>query len=275
MSYLKHNPKFGLISLLVLISILLSNISFAGTLEETFKKRLDCKDKSLITVKNSNGLIEITSWENDEVEIVAYKRVNGRSSSASKLMERIEIEVTQEGSEITIETIVPQRLGGGDGFFSWIFGDDHSSYSVKYEIKVPQQSDLDIKTTNGKIIAENIDGRLRLHTTNGKIKADNIQGLVRSHTTNGSINVSIDKITTDEEMIFRTTNGSIKLYLPENYGGYANLRTTNGHIDSDYRLSSGNRKHRRKSYKGDFGDGDGNLTCSTTNGSIYLLENNH
>ncbi|MFC2088885.1 DUF4097 domain-containing protein [Calditrichota bacterium] len=272
MSGSNYKKCIRLFYLSVLVSVLLFNISYASTLEETFKKRIPCDEQTLITLKNSNGRIEVSSWENNEVEIIAYKKVEGSKSSAAKLMERIEIEVDQNDNEINIETVVPKGLQGSGGFFSWLFGDNHSSYSVTYEIKVPYQADLDMNTTNGRINVENLSGRLRLHTTNGKIVGENIKGMVRCHTTNGSINFKFDEITDDDEMIFRTTNGSIKLYFPEEYGGYANLKTTNGHIDSDFRMSSRMDK-KRKSYKGEFGEGEGSITCKTTNGSIYLLVN--
>lgn len=258
--------------LIILISGLFLNIIHASTLEETFKKRIACSDQPLITLKNVNGRVQVTSWNNSEVEIIAHKKVEGSKSDAKKILDRIEIEVTQDDNQISIETLVPKGLKGDGGFFSWLFEDSHTSYSVRYEIKVPLQADLDLQTTNGRINVENLSGRIRLHTTNGKIVGEKITGLVRCHTTNGSIDVDFTDVTSDDEMIFRTTNGSIRLHLPENYGGYANLKTTNGHIDSDFRLSS-RRYKQKKSFKGDFGKGDGSITCKTTNGSIYLMMN--
>jgi len=270
--YLKNYIKTGMLFLILLFSL---NSVFAATIEETFKKRLDCIQNSLIIVENSNGRIEVSSWDNQEIEIVAYKRVEGSEKSAAKLMERIEIEIEQDECKIKIETVVPKSMDGDGGFFSWLFGDKNPSYSVQYEIKVPYESDLDLNTTNGKIITDKVSGKIRLKTTNGKIDAENIKGVVRCQTTNGSINVEFDEITSEDEMTFRTTNGSIKLYFPENYGGYADLKTTNGHIDSDFRLESSRNDSRRsrKSYNGKFGEGEGSITCKTTNGSIYLLMN--
>ena len=45
-------------------------------------------------------------------------------------------------------------------------------------------------------------------------------------------------------MSFKTTNGSIKLYLPEDFGADAELKTTNGHIDSDFEFTEKIRKSR-------------------------------
>lgn len=263
---------------LFLISILLLSFSIcnATTLKETFKKQITCNGIPGLEVKNSNGRIEVFSWDKNEIEIIAHIRVEGNESHAQKMLDRINIEVEQDGDDIYVETVVPDGLRSGGGLLSWIFGNGHISYSVEYEINVPLKSDLNLQNTNGSVLVENVEGNIDLHSTNGKIKARDVSGLVRCNTTNGSIRAEINKIQSNEEMIFRTTNGSIKLYLPEEYGGYADLKTTNGHIDSDFRLSSDDRSYRRsrKSFRGEFGDGHGEITCKTTNGSIYLLKNN-
>ena len=266
--------KIKNIFLSILIIIIFTNIGFATTLKETFKKQLSCDGRPTVEVKNSNGRIEVSSWDKNEVEIIAYIRVEGSESKAKKMLDRIEIEIEQDENNIYVETLVPKGLQGGNGFFSWIFGDNHSSYSVDYEISVPLESDLNLNTTNGRVSVEKISGKVKMHSTNGKIEARDINGLLRCETTNGRIHADFSKVTSDEEMIFRTTNGSIKLYLPAEYGGYADLKTTNGHIDSDFRLSDSYGKSRKskKSYRGKFGDGDGSITCKTTNGSIYLLK---
>ena len=268
--------KLNFIILLIITFFLITSFAFATTLKETFKKQIKCEGRPTLEVKNSNGGIELSSWDKDEIEIIAYIRVEGEKSKAQKMLDRIEIEIDQNGDDINVETLVPKGIQGGNGFFSWIFGDNHSSYSVDYEINVPKESDLNLNTSNGKVSVENISGKVRMHSTNGKIEAREINGLLRCETTNGKINAEFEEVTSDEEMIFRTTNGSIKLYLPKEYGGYADLKTTNGHIESDFDLESKFKESRKskKSYRGEFGDGDGAITCKTTNGSIYLLENN-
>lgn len=272
---MKSKNKQYFLFLSIVIIFVSFNLCFATTLKETYKKQLSCDGRPTVEVKNSNGRVEVFSWDKNEVKIIAHIKVEGNESTAQKMLDRIEIEVEQDDKNIYIETIVPKGMHGNGGFFSWLFGDNRFSYSVNYEISVPVESDLNLHTTNGRVSVEEVSGRIRMNSTNGKINARDVSGLLRCETTNGSVRAEINEITSDEEMTFRTTNGSIKLYLPEEYGGYAELKTTNGHIDSDFRLSDGYKKSKRsrKSYRGDFGDGDGSITCKTTNGSIYLLKN--
>jgi hypothetical protein len=255
-----------ILSLLLLPHLLL----YASTAEETFKKRIPFRDGGYLELNNSNGSVEVKSWDNTEVEIVAHKRVRaGSRTQAEELMSELKIEVTQSADKIIVETIAPHDLRAGGGFFDWLFGWDHHSFSVEYEIKVPKSIDLNINTTNGKIYCQQVKGRLRLNATNGKITAREIEGLVRSKTTNGSLDIELLTVPPNGEINFSTTNGSITLRLPENYSAEVDLKTTNGHIACDFPYKA-ERSWSRNHVWGVIGEGAGNLYCHTTNGSIKL-----
>jgi DUF4097 and DUF4098 domain-containing protein YvlB len=247
----------------------------AATVEETFTRQIQFQENGYLELNNSNGGVEVKSWDKTEVEIKAYKQVRAASKEqAEKLMRELKVEVLQTAGEIRIKTIAPHSMKSDDGFFNWLFGGEHHSFSVEYEIMVPQSIDLNIKTTNGKIYCQQIKGRLRLDATNGKIVAREIEGLVRSRTTNGSLDIELLSVPPEEEIEFSTTNGSITLHLPEDYSAEVNLKTTNGHIDSDFPYTE-QRKWSKQHVWGKIGSGTGNLDCHTTNGSIRLCSGNH
>ncbi len=257
----------------VFLSLILSfQLSFASTAKEKLKKNITFGPGGYLSLSNMNGEVDIVSWDKDEVEIIAYKEVKANDrSTAEQLMKRLEIDIRESDDEITIETYFPKG-SSGRGFFGWLFGGGHNSYSVEYEIKVPKKIDLNIHTTNGSLRIEQISGRLRLESTNGKIIAREISGVTRCKTTNGSINVDFSEITTQEKLTFKTTNGSIKLYLPEDFAAEVELKTTNGHIDSDFPLRGGSKKSKKR-FSGYINNDDRKLTCTTTNGSIHLYVN--
>jgi DUF4097 and DUF4098 domain-containing protein YvlB len=246
----------------------------ASTIKDTFQKNIEFSKGGFLSLSNKNGDVEIKSWDKNEVEIIAYKKVKAEDrETAEKLMERLVINIRESDDEIIIETDHP-RGSSGDGFFSWLFGKGRAQFSVEYEIKVPNSIDLNIHTTNGGVRINQITGRLRLESTNGKIDAREISGLTRCKTTNGSIKIEFNDVSEGDEMTFRTTNGSIKLYLPENYGADdVELKTTNGHIDSDFPMSGSSKRKSKKRFHGSINDGNRELTCTTTNGNIDLLVN--
>jgi DUF4097 and DUF4098 domain-containing protein YvlB len=261
---------------LILVTLFLTSSSvFSYSLEETFKKRIPVSAGGLLSVDNSNGSVEVVSWDQDEVEIIAHKKVNASGKEdAQRMMEKLEIRVREDGSDIKVETVSPRKYGRSGGFFNWIFDGSTSSYSVSYELRVPRRFDVNLESTNGNVEAREIDGRIRMETTNGKINASGIRGMVRCSTTNGSIVVRLDQVTDNDEMTFKSTNGSIKLYLPESYSGFVDLKTTNGRIDSEFDITEKYDSDKRKRIRGMIGNGDGSVTCKTTNGGIDLIRNN-
>jgi hypothetical protein len=266
--------KINLIVLSIFLFSILLIDSYSASLNETFKKQLTITSKPFLGVKNSNGRIDLKAWDKNEILIIAHIRVEGDNSDAEKIMDRIEIEVEQNGDNIFVETMLPSGLNKSTGLLSWLFGRSPWSVSVDYEITVPHNSDLNLRTSNGRISIEEVAGNIRLSSTNGKINAKKVSGAVTCETTNGKVIAEFSEINTREELIFKTTNGSIKVYLPEDFGGYADLKTTNGRINSDFSLYGNEHRSKRfkNSFRGEIAKGDGSIKCKTTNGSIYLVK---
>jgi len=261
-------------SLLLFISLISAAPLFSSEVEETFRKNVDVESATLLSVENKNGSIEITTWDKDEVGITAYKKVRaGSRNEAIELMEQLKIVIEMNENEIEVYTEYPdKRRGRSGGFFSWLVGDSwNTSYSVSYEIKVPESFDVNAGSTNGRVEAMDCKGRIRLGTTNGKIIADNISGSIRCNTTNGSIKVSLIEVDEREEMNFSSTNGSISVYLPRDIDADIKARTTNGSINCNLNITE-QFSHSRKSLDAVVNKGGTYIYLKTTNGSIHIRE---
>lgn len=264
---------FNKISFLLLFTGLIS-FSFATSLEETFKKRISSDDVTSLSVSNQNGSIEVESWSENEIEIVAYKKVRASNrEKAERLMEYLEIEIDESGNHVRIETIHPRHHKDRDsGFLSWLFNlGNNGGVSVDYVIKVPQKMDLDLNSTNGGLFVSDCEGTIDLKTTNGKIVAENIKGSTNCRTTNGSIKAYLDKVYQKEDMTFKSTNGSIKVYLPSDTNADVEAKTTNGSISCDLPIHRTNERSKRHLY-GEINDGGSLIYLKTTNGSIKIYE---
>lgn len=263
-----------ILSLIVSAFLVLSSLN-ARELEETFKKNIPVGTAKRLMLDNRNGNIEIRSWDRDEVEIIAYKKVRASDrETAERLLEELQISITETGDGIEVITEYPDRRSrnSNGGFFSWLMGGSgNRHYSVSYEIRVPVKFDLDISSTNGRLEIMDCSGRLRLETTNGKIIAEDVSGSVRCKTTNGSINVSMIEVDEDEEMSFKSTNGSIKIFLPENIDAEIRARTTNGSISCDLPISEKFSRSRKK-LDALINGGGMMIYLKTTNGSIRIRE---
>lgn len=267
---MKRNSLYFLVLIFIVSTF---QVVQATTLEEVFKKRLDASNFNEVVLENVNGSIDVACWKNDEIEIVAYKKVHANDSDrAQRLMDALEIGINEDGDRLIIETRLPKhRRGANDGFFSWLFNGGNSGTSVSYELKVPAKMDLDMHSTNGAVMVSECNGHMQLTTTNGKIRAEEVSGAIRAKSTNGSLNISMRKTLPDEEMGFRTTNGSIKLYLPHSIDADIEARTTNGRIRCELPLTESYEKSKRR-LEGEINDGGPLIYLKTTNGSISILE---
>lgn len=255
--------------LLLLVAFFTQNL-FGYSFEETFKKKIDLSPGSLVSVEHGNGTIEVNSWDQNQIQIEAVKKIKASGKEkARQLMEELEIDISQNGNEMRIRTRHPGE--GHSGLLEWIFGNGGSSSSVEYKINVPQKVDLDLRSTNGAIRVKRVEGMLRLHTTNGKIQAEDIRGEVDASTTNGSITVYFDDIPNSKRMEFHTTNGSIKVYMPDTIRGNIEAKTTNGSIHTDFPLTV-EGKFNSKHVSGSINGGGSLMDFRTTNGSIGIYK---
>jgi DUF4097 and DUF4098 domain-containing protein YvlB len=245
------------------------SISYAATLEETFKKSIPLRSGGKLEVENLNGNITIESWNKEEVYIEAEKQVRGGDrKDAERFMDELKVDIEEHGNEIIITTKHPRKQGGD--FWDWVFGDNVSS-SVSYNIRVPQKCDIEATSTNGGVYVTYVEGNIRLRTTNGKINAESVKGVVSARTTNGSVKIELDEVKLNEEMEFLTTNGSVTLYFPKDINCDIRAKTTNGSIRTDFPLEV-RGKYGSKRLDGKINGGGPVIFIETTNGSIKLLE---
>ncbi|MCG3120809.1 MAG: hypothetical protein ALAOOOJD_03698 [bacterium] len=246
--------------------------SFAGEIRERFEKTYPLKSGGEFRLKNTNGAVQITSWDRNEVKIEAEKVVRGRSrDEAERIMKEIEINIRDSEGLVDVDTRLPKRHDGG--FWDWIFNGGGASIEVIYWITVPAQVNLSAASVNGEVRAQNISGRADLETTNGRVEVINAAGSVNAETTNGAIEVALTQVTPGETMRFSTTNGRIVAEFPPDFSAEVSASTTNGHVDCDFPMTIQGRI-RRTSLEGRIGSTNsaavGRVTFRTTNGSIAI-----
>jgi DUF4097 and DUF4098 domain-containing protein YvlB len=81
--------------------------------------------------------------------------------------------------------------------------DGSYSFGASYDIRVPANTDLTIKTNNGGINISGISGSIEFDLNNGGAIFDKIQGDVRGQTVNGNLT-----------LICRATNGKAAESMP-------------------------------------------------------------
>jgi len=243
--------------------ILSTTVTYAGTFEETLEKALPFAAGSLLRLSNTNGDVEITTWDREEIQIEAHRKVKASSEDrARQAFEDLVVNIQESANGVTIETEYPRSRGGWWGSVS---------ASVQYDIRVPRRADLEIDTVNGKVQVEGAQGRIDLESTNGGVKVRDAGGSVSARTTNGGIEVELHQVEASEDMTFRTTNGSVTLTLPADVQAHLSARTTNGSVHTDFPITV-QGTFRKNRLEGDLNGGGASIELTTTNGSIRIRE---
>ena len=240
-----------------------------------------------LVVENFNGMVEVTGdGADDGVEVTAEIRHP----------ELVEYLAMQEGDTILLRA----KPSGRRSFLGWRF----LNRGAYIRISLPRKANLDVQTTNGRVVVHRMDGVGTVRTSNGRIEADAITGNFEMHTSNSRINGrqlegdfrldtsngrievldgrgTFDAETSNGRIRFRgeilpskesrlvTSNGSIDATLRGEPSLRVSARTSNGSIVCDRDMEiRGERKKRQ--LEGVIGGGEGALTLRTSNGSIRI-----
>jgi hypothetical protein len=145
------------------------------------------------------------------------------------------------------------------------------SWSVSYRLAVPTRTSLDLKTTNGGIAIDNVDGRIEFTTVNGGVKLAGVSGEVRGRTNNGGVDVDLDGATWQGEGLdVETSNGGVKLRIPEQYSARLDAGTINGGISVDFPVTIQGRIDREITTN--LGAGGPLIRVRTHNGGVKVTK---
>ncbi len=241
-----------------------------ATVRKTFEKTVGFERGGIVSVKNVNGTIEVESWNRNSIEVRADIEVKAkRRREAEEFLDRVEIIMDVHRGRATIEVDYPRR-SGSDGFFGWLFG-KKIQVKVDFQILVPERADLTLRSVNGAITVDGIEGEASFGTTNGSVEARDLQGSVDAHTTNGHIDIELVEVDPNVGMSFRSTNGGIEISLPHDIRADLEVSTTNGRVSTDFPVEISGR-HNRKRIRGEINGGGRLIEVRTVNGSIQIRE---
>ena len=247
---------------------------------------------SLVDAETDNGSIAVRGTDGQQIRIQAWVYVRGRrNSTAERFAEKVEIYVSQEGEKLRIYREYPRPHRG-------------VRVAVRYEIEIPSNMDLNLKTSDGRISIAHVvgtvnagtsdggievqhaEGNFDLHTSDGRIELESFSGHIHAETSDGSIKASINHL---DEGVFltsdgsveidiledvgrvraETSDGSIHLALPEHFAGQVDARTSDGRVHSEFPVTV--TSAGKKKLVGSIGaGGQSKINLKTSDGSIHL-----
>lgn len=244
--------RTNLMWMLFLLGVFIFISGFAPSLAEERKveKKFKVSARGLLTLDSDKGSVDIRTQAAAEVEIVVVLEARtGSRSQAEDWFNNFDLSFDHIGSNVTVN----------GKWHDPSFRHDNR-LGVHYDIRIPKDYNVDVKTAGGSIALDDLAGKAELRTSGGSINMGEIGGPVVAATSGGSISLQGAKGHAD----LNTSGGSIvvgKIDGPleaKTSGGSISVEGVNGDLDA--KTSGGSLK---------LSDLNGNVEAKTSGGSIW------
>ena len=202
---------------------------------------------------DQNGSIRVHGWDNTDVRVRACIYAMAPSDSEARALAS-QVMITRGAG--MIEPTGPATH-------------DKSYWGISYEVWVPRVSNVDLKTNNGSISVDAVNGQIRFHTQNGSVRLNSVAGDVDGSTTNGSLNIDVNPSQwRGNGLRAQTTNGSVRLNLPDGVSAQVQASTVNGKVSVDFPVTVSGEIGKTMSFQ--LGSGGPLIEARTVNGSVHI-----
>lgn len=200
--------------------------------ERDFQKTLNLAGGQSVRVDNSNGDVTVRTHAGAEASIRATIRCSAPTAAEARdFANRIQIVVDEGGSSTSVRTVYPKNWRG------------NMSYSVVYDIVVPETAPLEVRNRFGGVIVENLHAGATIINNNGRVNLSAGRGSQRIENSFGDVEVRSN----DGDVTIRNGNGRVTVsdirgaidlanrfgdIRVTNAGGELTIHSNNGNIEA-------------------------------------------
>lgn len=187
------------ISLLLIGASLAYVASARDEYTRIFDKTVPLQAGQHVFIESKFGDIIVRTHPQPDIVIHALIRVSaGSADEAKSYADRVEVLVEPSSSELSIRTRYPESSGG-------MFNFHNTSYSIHYEITLPEAAPLEVRNSFGGVSVAGIKAGATLTNSHGDLELRDSQGIQRLANSFGSVRVSNNS----GDVSVDNTNGSI------------------------------------------------------------------
>ena len=264
----------GMLSLGLALLVLLAGCSLPlFTANETFSEVFETGEAPTIVVDTFNGSIDISNGEDNEVVVEVTKHASGFDQrTAEESLDNIDVSLVEDDNEIRITVRRVGHTFGNCGASVIIAAPAGAKVVLKsrngYIVSEGMQGGIDARTSNAKIEVFEGSGVIDVDSSNGSIRIEATNALVDAHTSNARIR--FEGTLAEGAHKFKTSNGRIDVLLPPESQFCFKASTSNGRVDCEfpYQEESSRRRRRLSGTVGE--DPKCSLTLATSNSSIDI-----
>ncbi len=229
-----------------------------------------------LSATTSNGNIKVAGA--DEAQCVVKAKITARGWSAEEAQtigDAVEISLVEKGGTTEVCVKKPESK------LSKYIG-------ISFDITVPKESGLALKTSNGNISLRDTVGSVNAGTSNGNISSQDVVGVVNLRTSNGNVtcrgvledvkakssngSVVVSYLADAGKAVvvdLETSNGSVRFTGPAGMSAKVEASTSNGSVSTSLPITVVGKMSKTR-LKGTIGQGEGCVRLRTSNGSISI-----
>jgi hypothetical protein len=236
-----------------------------GKAQDTWTRTYTLADNGRLELINVNGRVTAEPATDGKVSVEGRRTAKGSTDEAAKEnLAKLEIREEVSGERIRVEAR-PPRLSGFGG------------HEIEWTIKVPKGVIVDLRTVNGGVRINGLQGEVHAKTTNGGVKGMNISAnILEASSVNGGIEIEFGAaLEATATVDLETVNGGVELGLTGESKASITARAVNGGVtvsdlDVQKQEQSSSFESKRR-LEGTLNGGGAKVTISTTNGGVRIM----
>lgn len=226
--------------------------------------------KPQVVIDTNDGDVEVAAGSSQQVEMRVITR-------GLKINDDLLVTGNQSGNRVELKLHKGHRN---------CFG--FCNQSIRVEVRVPRESDLDINTADGNVRIESVRGNLQLETKDGDVRVHDAEGLLHANTGDGNVNVdgrfdALSLRTGDGNIeaevnaagapqpgwILRTGDGNLRLRLPDSFGADIDAHSGDGRVSVEFPITASGST-RENSVRGKINGGGVPIELRSGDGDIRV-----
>lgn len=145
------------------------------TREKKIKKEFKVSANSKLSIDNSYGNVDITTWDENRVVIEVIIKTNGNDEEkVQEKLEEINVDFNQSSAGVSAKTRFSKEERSW--WKSLVGGFDNVNMEVNYIIRAPERNNLDINNDYGGIYIDKTLGNTKISCDYGKMDIGELRG---------------------------------------------------------------------------------------------------
>ena len=226
--------------------------------------------KPELVVDANDGDVEVLVGSSQQVDVRVITR-------GWKIKDDVQITGNQSDNHVEIKLHKISRVCFGVCF-----------QSIRVEVRVPRESDLNIHTDDGNVRVDSVRGNLQFETGDGDVRLRDVEGSLHAdthdgnvevhgsfnvlnlHTGDGNIDAEVNPASAPQPgWMLRSGDGNIRLRLPDNLGADLDAHSGDGEVHVGFPITASSAGNNN-SVRGKINGGGISIELRTGDGDIKV-----